>query len=126
HGGIPVAQSIEIIGNTINNILYKEIFNKISQDIKSGMNLSDSIIQYSNYFPELVPQMIAVGEQTGQLDKILQKIADFYAREADTIVSNLTDLIQPFLMIGVGILVGLLFASILIPIYNLGGAIGAQ
>lgn len=118
-GGIPVAQSIEIIANTINNVLYKEIFNKISEDIKAGMNLSESIIQYSQYFPELVPQMIAVGEQTGQLDKILQKIADFYSRETDTIVNNLTDLIQPFLIIGIGILVGLLFASILIPIYNL-------
>lgn len=123
-GGIPVAQSLEIIANTINNVLYKEIFDKISEDVKAGMSLSEAIMQYPNYFPELVHQMIIVGEQTGQLYKILQKISDFYSKEVDNIVNNLTDLIQPFLIIGIGILVGFLFASILIPIYNLTSSIG--
>jgi type IV pilus assembly protein PilC len=76
------------------------------------------------YFPELVPQIIAVGETTGELDKMLEKVANFYMQQADYIVTNLTDLIQPVLMLGVGILVGLLFASILIPIYNLTSVIG--
>ncbi|MCS6789112.1 MAG: type II secretion system F family protein [Patescibacteria group bacterium] len=119
-GGVPVAQAMEIVSNTINNIIYQDLFKKIANEVKAGMNLSEAIIEFGNYyFPELVPQMISVGETTGQLDKMFERIANFYAREADNIVSNLAELIQPILIIGIGILVALLFASILVPIYNL-------
>ncbi|MCX7589535.1 MAG: type II secretion system F family protein [Patescibacteria group bacterium] len=119
-GGVPVAQAMEIVSNTINNIIYQDLFKKIANEVKAGMNLSEAIMEFGNYyFPELVPQMISVGETTGQLDKMFERIANFYAREADNIVSNLAELIQPILIIGIGILVSLLFASILVPIYNL-------
>jgi type IV pilus assembly protein PilC len=124
-GGVPIAQAMEIVSQTINNALYKEFFHQIANDIKAGLNLSEAMTKYPDYyFPELVPQMIAVGETTGELDKMLEKVANFYMQQADYIVTNLTDLIQPVLMLGVGILVGLLFASILIPIYNLTSVIG--
>jgi len=123
-GGVPVAQTIEIVSNTINNALYKEYLHDIASDVKAGMNLSEAISQYPKYFPELVSQMISVGEQTGQLDKMLERAANFYFREADNIVNNITDLIQPILIIIIGVLVGLLFASILVPIYNLTSNIG--
>jgi type IV pilus assembly protein PilC len=123
-GGIPVAQTIEVVSNTINNAVYKEILNETASNIKAGMTLSESLRQYSYYFPEIVTQMIAVGEQTGRLKSMLEKVANFYFREADNVVSNLTDLIQPVLIIIIGILVALLFASILIPIYNLTSRIG--
>jgi len=123
-GGVPVAQTIEIVSNTINNALYKEYLHDIASDVKAGMNLSEAISQYPKYFPELVSQMINVGEQTGQLDKMLERVANFYFREADNIVNNITDLIQPILIIIIGVLVGLLFASILVPIYNLTSNIG--
>ena len=123
-GGVPVAQTIEIVSNTINNTLYKEYLHDIASDVKAGMNLSEAISQYPKYFPELVSQMISVGEQTGQLDKMLERAANFYFREADNIVNNITDLIQPILIIIIGVLVGLLFASILVPIYNLTSNIG--
>jgi type IV pilus assembly protein PilC len=123
-GGVPVAQTIEIVSNTINNALYKEYLHDIASNVKAGMNLSEAISQYPKYFPELVSQMISVGEQTGQLDKMLERAANFYFREADNIVNNITDLIQPILIIIIGVLVGLLFASILVPIYNLTSNIG--
>jgi len=124
-GGVPVAQAMEIVANTINNALYQEFFREISDDVKAGMNLSEAIMKHPTYyFPELIPQMISVGETTGQLDKMLERVANFYAHEADTIVSNLAELIQPVLIIGIGILVAFLFASILVPIYNLTTAIG--
>jgi type IV pilus assembly protein PilC len=124
-GGVPIAQAMEIVSQTINNALYKEFFHQIANDIKAGLNLSEAMTKYPDYyFPEIVPQMIAVGETTGELDKMLEKVANFYMQQADYIVTNLTDLIQPVLMLGVGILVGLLFASILIPIYNLTSVIG--
>lgn len=119
-GGVPVAQAMEIIANTINNAIYQDLFKNIANEVKAGMNLSEAIIECGpNYFPELVPQMISVGETTGQLDKMFEKIASFYSREADNVVNNLSELIQPILIIGIGILVALLFASILVPIYNL-------
>jgi type IV pilus assembly protein PilC len=124
-GGVPIAQAMEIVSQTINNALYKEFFHQIANDIKTGLNLSEAMKKYPDYyFPELVPQIIAVGETTGELDKMLEKVANFYMQQADYIVTNLTDLIQPVLMLGVGILVGLLFASILIPIYNLTSVVG--
>jgi type IV pilus assembly protein PilC len=66
--------------------------------------------------------MLAVGEVTGQMNDVLARVANFYAREADSIVNNLVDLIQPALMIGIGAMVGLLFAAILIPLYRLTAA----
>lgn len=119
-GGVPVAQAMEIVANTINNTIYQDLLFHISNEVKAGMNLSEAIMECGNYyFPELVSQMISVGEATGQLYKMLERIAKFYSHEADTVVSNLSELIQPVLIIGVGILVALLFASILVPLYNL-------
>jgi len=77
------------------------------------------------YFPSLVSQMIAVGETTGRLEEMLDRISKFYAREVDSLVTNLVELIQPVLIVAIGIFVGLIFASVLIPIYNLTQAIGA-
>ncbi|MHB9019496.1 MAG: type II secretion system F family protein, partial [Minisyncoccota bacterium] len=73
----------------------------------------------SNYFPSLVSQMVAVGESTGQLDALLARVADFYTREAGETIDNLVELIQPALMIVMGIAVGILFAAVLLPMYGL-------
>ena len=81
--------------------------------------LSQALGKHPRFFPELVPQMVAVGETTGKVEDMFNRLAAIYTREADTITNNLVDLIQPIMMIGMGLMVGLLFASILIPIYNL-------
>ena len=73
-------------------------------------------------FPPLVSQLIAVGESTGRLEQLLEKVTDFYSREVDDMVNNLVTLIQPILMIVIGVMVALLFASILLPLYNLSRA----
>jgi type IV pilus assembly protein PilC len=118
-GGVPMAQALEIAGQSVNNILYQDLLTDISDDIRQGTSLSAAIAKYPDYFPPLVSQMIVVGEATGQLDGMFARLASFYGRDADTTVANLVDLIQPTLMIVVGLLVGLLFASILIPLYRL-------
>jgi type IV pilus assembly protein PilC len=122
-GGIPVAQAIEIVGETVDNVFYRDLLHEISRDVRQGTTLSEAIARYPGYFPPLVPQMLVVGEQTGKLDQILTRIATFYGRESDTITSNLIDLIQPALMIGIGIMVGFLFAAILLPLYQLTSSI---
>jgi len=118
-GGVPVAQAMEIVGESVDNVLYRDLLKEISEDVRGGITLSESIRQRPDYFPPLVSQMLAVGETTGQLDEIFGRISTYYGRESDAVVNNLVELIQPILMIGVGVLVGLLFAAILLPLYQL-------
>jgi type IV pilus assembly protein PilC len=118
-GGIPVAQAIEIVGQTVDNVFYRDLLHEVAEDVRRGVAFSEAIGNRSEYFPVLVSQMLVVGETTGKLDQMLGRVATFYGREADTVANNLVELIQPILMIGVGIMVGLLFASILLPLYQL-------
>ncbi|MCL4405322.1 type II secretion system F family protein [Patescibacteria group bacterium] len=118
-GGIPIAQSLEIAGQTIGSIIYRDTLHQTAEDVRRGELLSQSLAKNEEYFPPLVSQMVAVGESTGRLDDLLEKIAAFYTREVDGVVANLVELIQPVLMLIIGILVAAMFASILVPIYNL-------
>jgi len=118
-GGIPIAQAIEISGHTVGSLLYRDALHGVAEKIRGGELLSRALEQEEKYFPPLVSQMVAVGESTGRLDDMLSRVAQFYTREVDGMVSNLVELIQPALMVVIGLSVGLLFASILIPIYNL-------
>ncbi len=119
HGGIPIAQALEIIGHMVDNSLYRDVIHQIAQDVRQGELLSASIAKYPDFFPALVSQMVAVGETTGKIEDMFSRLAGIYTREADQVTGNLVELIQPILIIGMGIMVGLLFASVLIPIYRL-------
>jgi len=121
-GGIPITQAIEISGHAIGNIIYRDILHEVAEGVRAGELLSGVLSQNEYYFPSLVGQMVAIGEGTGRLDEILSRISVFYTREVDDLLSNLTELIQPVLVAAIGAFVGLLFASILIPIYNLAQA----
>jgi|SRR3989344_133689 len=118
-GGIPIAQAIEIGGHTIGSALYREMLHDIAEGIRRGELLSQAFARYEKYFPPIVNQMITVGEQTGKIDEMFVRIGNFYGREVENIVGNIVELIQPILMVALGALVGLLFAAILMPIYNL-------
>ena len=118
-GGIPIAQALEIISHMVGNTLYRDVVRDIAEDVRQGELLSQSIAKHPGFFTPLVSQMVAVGETTGQTEEMFTRLSGIYTREADEVTNNLVDLIQPILMIGIGIMVGLLFASILIPIYNL-------
>lgn len=118
-GGIPIAQAIEIAGHTVGNALYQEILHMAAEGIRRGELLSQIMLAHEKYFPPLVYQMVALGEQTGKLEEMFSRISAFYVREVDNVVASLIELIQPILMVVIGVLVGFLFASILIPIYNL-------
>lgn len=122
-GGVPITQAIEIVGQTIDNVIYRDLLHKVAEDVSQGEHLADAIGKAPDHFPPLVSQMISVGETTGRVDQMLIRISDFYGKEADTLVGNLVDLIQPVLMIGIGIMVAVLFASILLPLYQLTSSI---
>src|SRR3989344_3733184 len=118
-GAIPIAQAVEITGDAIGSPAYGDILNSTADDIRRGELLSQSLAKHQEIFPPFVSQMAAVGEKTGRLEELMGRVADFYTREVDTMVGNLVELVQPVLMVVIGVMVGGLFASILVPIYNL-------
>ncbi|MEK7546632.1 MAG: type II secretion system F family protein [Patescibacteria group bacterium] len=122
-GGVPVVQTLEIIGQTSDSVVYREIMNQMAEDVRQGQTLSAAASNYKSHFPPMVTQMLAVGEAAGQLESTFSRLSSFYGREADAAISNVVELIQPVLIIGMGILVGLLFASVILPIYQLVGTI---
>lgn len=118
-GGIPLIQAVEISGNSIQNSVYGEILHEISEGIKRGDQLSALLSADDKHFPPLVGQMVAIGEGSGKMEDVLSKVSSLYTREVNDLLDNLIELIQPALIVVIGGMVGLLFASILIPIYNL-------
>lgn len=117
-GGLTIPQAIEISSRTIGNRVYESILRDASDQIKKGKQLSAILADISE-FPPLVSQLIQIGETTGRLEDLLKKVNDFYTREVEGIVDNLVTLIQPALMVVIGVMIALLFSSILIPLYNL-------
>jgi type IV pilus assembly protein PilC len=118
-GGIPLTQCIEIGADTIGNVVYVETLKAVADGVREGALLSQMLLSYQQYFPAMVGQMAAVGETTGRLDEMMVKISTFYENEVNDMMANLSELLQPILILIVGVGIGLLFASILIPIFNL-------
>lgn len=120
-GGIPVIQALKIISEIINNVVYRDILLEAAQQVTNGKTISDSLAHHKE-FPPLVTQMVRVGEQTAQLDSILLKLAIFYEKEVDAKVATLSSLLEPIIMLVLGLGVGVLVAGVLLPIYNLASA----
>jgi type II secretory pathway component PulF len=120
--GIPLIRALEIVKDIINNEIYKELIERTIKEIEDGNPISTIFIQ-SKDVPTMLTQMLNIGEQTGRLDYILSKLSDFYAKEVEGAVQNLVTLIEPFVMIVMGVAVGVLVSAILMPMYNLSSAI---
>lgn len=118
-GGIPIANSLEIASRVVGNTLYKRILALTADDIRKGGTISGSLGQHSDYFPPLVCQMVAIGESSGQLDKLLDKISSFYDEEVQNAINSLVELVQPAIIVVLGIFIGVFIAAVLLPIYNL-------
>ncbi len=121
-GGIPIIQALRIISDIINNVIYRDILLEAAQQVTNGKSVSDALAHHKE-FPPLVTQMVKVGEQTAQLDTILMKMAIFYEKEVDAKVSTLSSLLEPIIMLILGLGVGVLVAGVLLPIYNLASAV---
>ena len=120
--GISIVRSIEITGDVVGNRVYSEILKKAEEDVKGGSSLSDAFAKHEPIPPILV-QMVKVGEETGSLGSILKTLAKFYKREVDDAVDTLVSLIEPIMIVALGLGVGVLLASVLVPIYNIAGGI---
>jgi type IV pilus assembly protein PilC len=121
--GIPIVRSIEITGNVVGNKRYQEVLREAMEAVKAGKSFSQSLEVHPVEIPKIMPQIIRVGEETGALGQILKMLAKFYKREVDEAVDTLVGLIEPFMIISLGLGVGLLLVSVLVPIYNIAGGI---
>jgi type II secretory pathway component PulF len=120
-GGIPIIQSLTIVSSVVGNVVYENIFLKAADEIKVGGTISAVLQKYPEQIPSIVSQMIRVGEESGQIDSVLQHVARFYNKEALDMAKNLSTLIEPLLMVIIGVSVGLLSFSVIMPIYDLAG-----
>lgn len=121
--GIPMVRSLTIVGDVVGNHVYREIILKATEEVQSGGNMSAAFAKYPEYIPPIVSQMIKVGEETGEMDRVLKSIADFYAQETENITKNLVSLIEPIMIVILAIGVAILVFSVILPIYNLVGQI---
>lgn len=118
-GGIPIVTAFEVAGEATGNYVYQVIGYKVAESVKRGESISNTLKEYNEYLPPLVSQMTAVGESTGRLDSILKTVSGYYQKEVDTAFSRMVDLLQPILIIFIGILVAFLVSAVLFPIYQL-------
>jgi len=120
--GIPIIRAIELTGNVVGNKVFSDIMIQVTEEVKSGCSLSDSISEHPEV-PAIMSGMVKVGEETGSMGSILKTLGHFYGREVNDAVDTLVGLIEPFMIVGLGLGVGLLLTSILMPIYNIAGGI---
>ena len=120
--GIPIVHAIEITGTVVGNKVYADILLGAAEAVKGGSSLSNALGR-NPLMPSILVQMVKVGEETGSLGKILGTLAKFYKREVDDAVDTLVGLIEPIMIVMLGLGVGVLLASVLVPIYNIASGI---
>jgi type IV pilus assembly protein PilC len=120
--GVPLVEALDSVAGATGNIVFKRAVLRIKQDVSTGMQLNFSM-RTSGIFPNMAIQMTAIGEESGALDDMLDKVASFYEDEVDNMVDNLTSLMEPFIMVVLGVIVGGLVVAMYLPIFQLGSAI---
>lgn len=118
--GVPLIQMLEITADAINNVHVERSLKKAIEKVKGGKALSESLAGDPNFL-ELVPNMLRIGEQSGAIEAMLEKIADYYEKEVDTQIKNISTIIEPVLMVLLGIFAFTIVAAVLLPIYGLAG-----
>lgn len=123
--GVPILDALDICARTAGNLVIEAAIMYVRQKISEGKNMGEPLAEVK-VFPDMVVQMISVGEQTGALDQMLNKVADFYEEETDIAVASLTSALEPILMVGVGGMVGVVMVSMYLPIFSMAGNIKAD
>jgi type IV pilus assembly protein PilC len=123
--GVPILDALEIVARTAGNIVVMNAILYARSKISEGKTMTEPLLE-TKVFPTMVVQMIGVGEQTGALDAMLNKIADFYEEEVDVAVGALTAMLEPLMMVVIGGMVGVALVSMYLPIFSLAGNIKAD
>ena len=118
---IPIVRAIELTSNVVGSSIFEDLLREVAEDVKSGSSLSDAFSKHEE-IPQIMAGMIKVGEETGSMGNILKTLGSFYGREVNEAVDTMVSLIEPIMIICLGLGVGILLSSILMPIYNIAGA----
>lgn len=121
--GVPLVEALVSVAGSCGNILFYDGVMKMRDDVATGQQLQFSMIQ-TGLFPNMVVQMVAIGEESGSIDAMLDKVADFFEEEVDNLVDNLSSLMEPMIMAVLGVLVGGLIVAMYLPIFKLGATVG--
>jgi type IV pilus assembly protein PilC len=123
--GVPILDALNIVAKASGNVVIEKAINATSEKIREGKTMAEPLLA-TKAFPSMVVQMIGVGEQTGALDQMLNKIADFYEEEVDVAVAALTSLLEPLMMVVIGGMVGTMLIAMYMPIFDIAGHIKAE
>lgn len=118
--GVPLLQMLDITAAAVNNVHIERSIHKAMEKVKGGKSLADSIENDSNFLP-LVPNMLRIGEQSGAIEQMMEKVADYYEKEVDNEVAAISSIIEPVMMVLLGIVAFAIVAAVLLPIYSLAG-----
>jgi len=122
-GGVLLVDSLKIVAEVISDVTYKEIILATAKEVEDGNSIA-TVLSKRDEIPTMIPQMLAIGEQTGSLVNVLKKVSDFFSRDIDNMVANLTTLLEPIIMIVMGVAVGIMVAAIILPMYDLANSFG--
>ena len=120
--GVPLVEALDSVGGASGNAVYLDATRKIQNEVSTGTSLTVAM-QNANVFPSLVTQMVAIGEESGALDSMLSKVADFFEEEVDEAVAGLASLMEPLIMVILGVLIGGLVVAMYLPIFKLGSVV---
>jgi len=123
--GVPILDALNIVGKAAGNVIVEDAILKTSEKIREGRTMAEPLME-TGVFPSMVVQMIGVGEQTGAMDTMLNKVADFYEDEVDVAVGALTSLLEPIMMVVIGGIVGVILISMYLPIFDIAGKVRAD
>ncbi len=121
--GVPLLQMLSITAQAVNNVHIERSITRATEKVKGGKSLADSIENDPNFLP-LVPSMIRIGEQSGAIEEMMSKVADYYEKEVDNEVANVSSIIEPVMMVILGVVAFIIVAAVLLPIYGLAGQSG--
>jgi type IV pilus assembly protein PilC len=121
--GVPLVEALDSVGGAAGNVVYKNATRQIQSDVSTGTSLTVAM-QNSLVFPTMVVQMVSIGEESGQLDSMLSKVADFFEQEVDDAVAGLSQLLEPIIMVFLGVVIGGLVVAMYMPIFKLGAVVG--
>jgi type IV pilus assembly protein PilC len=120
--GVPLVEALDSVGGAAGNYIYAQATRQVKQEVSTGTSLTIAM-QNSSVFPNMVVQMVSIGEETGSLDAMLGKVADFYEQEVDDAVEALSSLMEPMIMVVLGTLIGGMVIAMYLPIFKMGQAV---
>lgn len=122
--GVPISEALRIVAEAMTNKMYQKRINSVLEEVKKGATVADVLIKSEKVFPKIATRMIHVGEESGELEEVLEYLAQFYEKEVDNATKNLSVILEPVLLVFIGLGAAFVAISIIMPIYQLTGSVG--